>query len=98
MRNQKIILLFLNPKHVEGPKLVFKWKDKKKYAILHEMFVNLDPCLIYLCRVDPEGGGVGGQGSRPPMDNHKAIGFLSSTGPDPLENCKTSKPEFAVGL
>ena len=45
---------------------------------------------------DPEGGG--GQGVTP-LKNHKNIlGFLSSTGPDPLKNHKATKPEFNVGL
>ena len=35
------------------------------------------------------GNGVGENGSRPPLENHKAIGFLSNTGPDPLENKKS---------
>ena len=40
-------------------------------------------------------GGGGGQGS--PLINHKNIGFLSNTGPDPLKNHKATKPEFNVG-
>ena len=32
-----------------------------------------------------------------PLENHKAIGFLSNTGPDPLENRKATKPAFNVG-
>ena len=36
-----------------------------------------------------EGGG--GRGSGSPLENHKAIGFLSNTGPDPLENHKNTK-------
>ena len=35
--------------------------------------------------------GGGGQG------NHKNIGFLSNTGPDPLKNHKATKPAFNVG-
>ena len=31
------------------------------------------------------------------MENHKAIGFLSITVPNPLENHKASKPAFNVG-
>ena len=31
------------------------------------------------------------------MKNHKAIGFLSNTGPDPLKNHKATKPAFNVG-
>ena len=43
---------------------------------------------------DPDGGG---QGIRTPLKNHKNIGFLSSTGPDPLKNHKAAKPAFNVG-
>ena len=35
---------------------------------------------------DPEGG----------PENHKAIGFLINTGPDPMENHKATKPAFNV--
>ena len=48
------------------------------------------------CMSGPEGG----QGVQtPPLENHKAIGFLSNTGPGPLENHLTSciKPAFNVG-
>ena len=46
---------------------------------------------------DPEGGG-GGQGIRiPPLENHKAIGFLNKSGPNPLENYKATKPAFKAG-
>ena len=31
------------------------------------------------------------------MKNHKNIGFLSNTGPDPLKNHKAIKPKFTVG-
>ena len=46
-------------------------------------------------RADPDGG----QGSDPPPPpkNHKNIGFLSNTGPDPLKNHKAAKPAFNVG-
>ena len=33
----------------------------------------------------------------PPLKNHKAIRFLSNTGPDPLKNYKDTKPAFNVG-
>ena len=33
----------------------------------------------------------------PPLKYHKAIGFLSNTGPDPLENHKATMPAFYVG-
>ena len=48
------------------------------------MFIMLNTACA-----DPEGGG-GARGSHPPslshLENHKAIGLLSNTGPDPLEN------------
>ena len=48
-------------------------------------------CWTAAC-VDPEvGGGV------TTSQNHIAIGFLSNTGMDPLENHKATKPEFNVG-
>ena len=40
-----------------------------------------------------EGKGFGS----PLLKNHKAIGFLSNIGVDPLENHKTTKPAFNVG-
>ena len=40
-------------------------------------------------------GYKGGEGVRPPPhENHKAIGFLSNTDPDPLINHKVTKPAF----
>ena len=41
-------------------------------------------------------GGTGGPTST--LENHKNIGFLSNTGPDPLKNHKATKPAFNVGL
>ena len=35
--------------------------------------------------------------STPTRKNHKNIGFLSNTGPDPLNNHKATKPAFNVG-
>ena len=43
-----------------------------------------------------EGGGAGGP-DPPLLKNHKNVGFLSNTGPDPLKNHKATKPEFNVG-
>ena len=39
----------------------------------------------------------GDRGSGPSLKNHKNIGFLSNTGPDPLKNHKATKPAFNVG-
>ena len=35
--------------------------------------------------------------SGPHLENYKAIGFLTYTGPDPLENHEDNKPAFNVG-
>ena len=40
--------------------------------------------------------GGGDRGSGPPLKNHKTLGFLSNTGPDPLKNHKATKPAFNV--
>ena len=41
---------------------------------------------------DPEGG----QGVWTPLENHKNIGFLGNTGPDPLKNHKASIQFWAI--
>ena len=46
------------------------------------------------------GGSIGGGGQEvrsQPLKNHKIIGFLSNTGPDPQKNHKATKPAFNVG-
>ena len=44
-------------------------------------------------------GEAGGLDPPPPhtLENRKAIGFLSFTGPDSLESHKATKPAFNVG-
>ena len=42
-------------------------------------------------------GSSGDRGSGPPLENHKAIGFLINADPDPLEDHKATKPAFNVG-
>ena len=42
-------------------------------------------------------GETGGGGSEPPQKNHKNIGSLSNTGPDPLKNHKATKQAFNIG-
>ena len=42
-------------------------------------------------RIQRGGGGGGG------LENHKAIGFLSHAGPDPMKNHKATKPAFNIG-
>ena len=39
------------------------------------------------------GGGV----VQTPLEDQKALGFLSNTSPDPLENHKATKPAFNAG-
>ena len=57
-------------------------------ALLHTMEGECFACT------DPEGGGGRGGGSRTPLKNHKNIGFISISGPDPLKNHKATKPAF----
>ena len=59
-------------------------------------------CGLMLCfRMKPmhgsRGGRQGGLEHPPPLENYKAIGFLSNTGSDPLENHKATKPAINVG-
>ena len=51
---------------------------------------------VSLQRYNPEWGGAG-QGVRTPLENLKAIIFLSNTGSDPLENHKFTKPSGRGG-
>ena len=51
---------------------------------------------IYFAWADPEGG-TGGPDPLPPLKNHKNIGFLCNTSPDPLKNHIATKPAFKVG-
>ena len=70
------------------------------FGTLYVFFHLHDNVCFGICGyVDPEGGGGGGgdRGSGPPLKNHKAIGFLSNTGPDPLKNHKATKPAHNVG-
>ena len=41
--------------------------------------------------------GVGNRGSRPPLKNHKNIGFRSNTGPDPLKIAKLPSQNSMLG-
>ena len=58
---------------------------------LTNLTINCANCIWITC-ADPEGG----EGPRPSLKNHKAIGFLSNTVPDPLKNHKATKPAFNV--
>ena len=65
----------------------------------------LIPYQVYASREDSGETGMGwsrrgggrGSGPPPPLKNHKNIGFLCNTGPDPRTNCKATKPAFYVG-
>ena len=59
-----------------------------KYKIFCDMYTTEQ----YSTCADPEGD----RGSGPPLKNHRNIGFLSNTSPDP-ENLKATKPAFNVG-
>ena len=61
----------------------------------HILSVGAGKTLLKLHHVQIQRG-VGDRGSGPPLKYHKNIGFLSNTGPDPLENHKTTKPAFNV--
>ena len=47
---------------------------------------------MYSC-ADPEGGDRGSD----PLENHKNIGFISNTGPDPLKITKLSSKHSMLG-
>ena len=49
----------------------------------------------HIACADPEGGG--GQESGPPLKNHKNVGFISNTGPDPLEITKLPSQHSMLG-
>ena len=51
------------------------------------------PC--FAC-ADAEGGGPGDR-TPPPLKNHKYIGFLSNTGPDPLKITKLPSQHSILG-
>ena len=49
------------------------------------------------CSCTDAEGGTGGPDPQPTPWEITAIGFLSNTGPEPLENHKAIKPAFNVG-
>ena len=54
------------------------------------IFLRTDSSRDISC-ADPMGGGGWVQGVRTPLKNHKTIGFISNTGPEPLKNKKLPK-------
>ena len=61
---------------------------------LMDPFCYLCYMLVFMGGSRGEGGGGGPDSS---LKNHKNIGFLCNTGPDPLKNHKATKPAFNVG-
>ena len=60
--------------------------DQGKIRQARSAIVSLESSLfIHNTCADPEGGGTGGPDPPPPLKNHKNIGSLSNTGPDPLK-------------
>ena len=72
-------------------------------SVLHlTLIVFFLTCLVSVFLALPwvhariqRGGGT--ENSDKSLKNHKNIGFLSNTGPDPLKNYKAAKPAFNVG-
>ena len=80
-KNGRIAMLFLATKTYV---LIDKTNNYLYYLLLQSLINTVSAC------VDPEewgGGWTGGPKPHPlALENHKAIGFLSNTGPDPLKN------------
>ena len=64
----------------------------KPHVTAHIMFLESITCDPLHARIQ-RGGRESGP---PPPEKSQKIGFLSSTGPDPLKNHKATKPEFTV--
>ena len=56
----------------------------------------LDPFLLSSMYGQIQSVGVTGCPDHHPLESHKAIKFLSNTGPDPLENHKATKPAWTI--
>ena len=54
-------------------------------------------CVLKRTFSHMHGSREGAGGRNPLLKNHKNIGFLSNTGPDPLKNHKAAKPAFNDG-
>ena len=59
--------------------------------------ISYPPSLINLCCTVHAPYLEGEKGVGTPLKNHKNIGFLSNTGPEPLNIHKATKPAFNVG-
>ena len=81
------------------------FRDLKRTIANHVHNEQICQMWDYNCRTvyghmrKSRGGGGGRRGGpdSPFLKNHKTIGFLSNTGPDPLKNHKATKPAFNAG-
>ena len=74
--------------------VLFRYSKENSNCIWH----LLASIWAFIKHVRIQRGGTGGPDAPPPpLKNHKNIGFLSNTGPDPLKNRKATKPAFKVG-
>ena len=64
---------------------------------LKPVYLFRQTSLTLFCSMGGSRGGTGGPDPPPPPKNHKNIGFLSNTGPDPLKIHKATKPACNVG-
>ena len=77
--------------------------DKKEvFSTQHVVYISRLTCIyqtekdIFETESSASGAPEGGPGSGPPLKNHKNIGFLTNTGPDPLKDQRATKPAFNV--
>ena len=77
------------------PKLLVKIKAEFIPIIIAEMLasilLSLSPYSCLRLCADPERGTGGPDPPPPPLMNHKNIGFLSNSGPDPQKNHKANQ-------
>ena len=65
------------------------------YLVLVQPRKHPDMAENFLTGMGGSRGGGGLTGGTDPLKDHKK-GFLGNIGPDPLENCKATRPEFNV--
>ena len=73
-----------------------KFNENIKNITLHKSLSGDTKALQYVGYMRGSRGGDRGSGA-PTLKNHKNIGCLSNTGPDPLKSHKVTKPAFNVG-
>ena len=62
----------------------------------YTLFIVVQP-RTHVLHTRIQRGGEQGLSGTPALKNHKNIGFLSNTGPDPLKNHKAAKSAFNNG-